>query len=397
MKPLIYLDHAATTPLRSEVLDAMQPFLQSVYGNPSSLYRLGREANKAIVAAKESIAACLSVASPDDLIFTAGGTESNNLALKGVAFGLAHRGKHIITSQIEHPAILEPCAWLATQGFEITYLPVDAEGFVNPADLAAALRPDTILVSIMHGNNEIGTLQPIGVLGDLARQNGTLFHTDAVQTVGKLAMDLTALPVDLVSVSGHKLYGPKGVGLLYANEAVRTVLMPLLHGGGQQQGFRSGTENVAAIVGLAKALALATAERAQTVSHLRALQQQLIAGIREIAPQAKLNGPQYPEHRVPGIVNVSFSPVEGEALVLRMDLEGIAVSSGSACHSGQLNASYVVMATGVDETAAKSTLRFSLGKDTTATEIDAVLTALPRVLVRTGYLGQPHASASVSP
>ncbi len=394
-KPSIYMDNAATSQMLPEVTEAMQPYLGAIYGNPSSLHTAGKQAAKAMAQARAQIAQYLNVASSEEIIFTHGGTESNNMVFKGITEALINKGRHVITSVIEHPAVLEPCAWLEQKGWQVTYLPVNAEGFVSPNTLSEAIRPDTVLISVMHGNNEMGALQPIEALGALARERGILFHTDAVQTVGKLPLNLQNMPVDLLSCSAHKLHGPKGVGFLYASANAHEHLRPLLHGGGQEGGYRSGTENLAGIVGMAKALKLAIEGIPGHTQAIQAMQKRLIQGIMDIAPQARLNGPLDENLRVPGNLNFSFAPVEGEALVLRFDLEGICVSSGSACHSGQLNGSHVLNAMGCTDDEAKSTVRFSLSHTNTLAEVEAVLAALPRVLQRAGYFRSHPATATI--
>lgn len=396
---MLYLDHAATTPLRAEVAEAMAPFWQERFGNPSSLHHVGKAAHKALREARAQIAQALGGVDPSTLIATSGATEANNLALKGLAFGLRHQGRHLISTPIEHPSVLEPLAWLRSEGWDITFLPPDAEGRVSPDDLAAALRPDTVLVSIMHGNNEIGVLQPLEALGSVTRAHNVLFHVDAVQTVGKLPLNLTHVPVDCLSLSAHKLYGPKGVGLLYANIPTQTHLTPWLHGGGQESGCRSGTENLPGLVGLATALTLALEEQPQLTPRLHALQERLLTDLLALAPEARLNGPRNVTQRVPGNVNVSFPPLEGEALVLRLDLEGICVSSGSACHQGRLTGSHVLHALGTDDATAQSSLRLSLGRTTTEGDLDRFLDALPRALAKAGYPQplQTHPSCSPAP
>jgi cysteine desulfurase len=384
-KPFIYADHAATTPLRREVLDAMAPVLTENFGNPSSLHQNGKAARKAFWDAVFKISALLKSPTDADIIFTSGATEANNMAIKGIAWGLQHKGQHIITSQIEHSATLEPCQWLTGQGWDVTFLPVDAEGFVSPHSLKNAIRPDTVLISLIHGNNEVGTLQPIELLGQIAREKQVFFHLDAVQTIGKIPIALDTMPVDLLSCSAHKLYGPKGVGFLYANTVAREVLTPLIHGGGQQRGFRSGTENLAGVVGLATALELAIQEMTAQNQTLYALQEKLMAGILETVPTARLNGPRNVIQRVPGNVNFSFPPLDGEGLVLRFDLQGICISSGSACHDALIEGSHVLQAMGAGNVAAKSAIRFSLGYQNTSEEVDRILEGLPRVLRRAGY------------
>lgn len=379
----IYLDHAATTPLDPQVREAMAPFWETIYGNPSSLHRWGREAKKAMESARSCIAECLN-ATPDEIIFTSGGTEANNQALLGVARHFQHlAGRHLITSSVEHPSVLNPCRALASQGWKVTCLPVDSEGRVSVSDLEAALCEETVLVSIMHGNNEIGTLQPIEAIGTLLKRRGIFFHTDAVQTAGKLPLDLAALPVDALTLSGHKLYGPKGTGLLYVR---KTALQPqpLLLGGGQESDRRSGTENLPGLVGLAAALQQSLARMPEETPRLYRLQESLIQGIEAQIPGALLNGPRNLPDRVPGNVNFSFPPSTGDALVLQMDMKGIAVSSGSACHSAVIEPSHVVLATGQSEPVAQSTLRFSLGRGTRQEDLEAVLAVLPGIVERLG-------------
>ncbi len=379
-KPRIYLDHAATTPVDPVVLEAMRPFLESVYGNPSSLHSFGQEARKALDVARSTVAACLS-AQPEEIVFTSGATEADNWLIAGAAKALAHQGRHVVTTTIEHPAVGNACEALQAQGWDITWLPVDADGFVSVQDVEAALRPETALVSVIHGNNEVGTLQPITEIGALLRARGVLFHTDAVQTVGKLPIALDALPVDYLTLSAHKLYGPKGVGALYIRNGA-PVPSPLIIGGGQERDLRSGTENLPGIVGLAKALELATARMSEEMPRLRGLQERLMAGILASIPQAVLNGPRDVGLRVPGNVHFSFPPAEGEALVLRLDLKGIAASSGSACHSAVIEPSRIVKALGKSDAIARATLRFSLGRATTEADIETVLAVLPDIVQR---------------
>lgn len=378
-QPAIYLDHAATTPMAEAVREAMLPYLGELYGNPSSLHRIGKRAAKAIDAARQAMADCLGIR-PTELIFTSGATEADNLAILGLARALAGQGRHLVTTAIEHPAVQEPCRYLEQQGWDVTWLPVDAEGFVSVEDVRSALRPDTVLVSIIHGNNEVGTIQPIEAIGEMLRTKGVLFHIDAVQTVGKLPMNFGYLPVDYASMSAHKLYGPKGVGALYVRDGV-PVPEPLLMGGGQEGNVRSGTENVAGIVGFAKALQLAT-ERAPSESlRLRELQKTFIQQAEAALPHAILNGPRDVKRRVPGNVHFSFPPYQGEALVLKLDLKGIAVSSGSACHSEALVPSRIVLALGKSEELARATLRFSMGVGTTRQDLEKTIQALSGMLV----------------
>lgn len=376
----IYLDHAATTPVDPLVLEAMLPFLQGQFGNPSSLHYWGREARKAMEMARQSIANNLGC-KPEELYFTSGATEADNLAIFGVTDALKQQGRHLITTSIEHAAVANACEKLEAQDWAVSWLPVDEAGFVAPETLTAAIRPDTVLASIIHGNNEIGTIQDIQTLGEILKAKKVLFHVDAVQTIGKLPFNLTELPIDYLSLSGHKIYGPKGVGALYVREGA-PLPTPLIVGGGQENNIRSGTENLAGIVGLAKALELATLQMEQETSRLRQLQARLIETVQTLAPNAILNGPQDVSKRVPGNVHFSFPPGEGEALVLHFDLKGIAVSSGSACHSEAIEPSRIVKALGKNEAIAKATVRFSLGKSNTETDIHRVAEVLPGILKR---------------
>ncbi|MGI6567837.1 MAG: cysteine desulfurase NifS [Firmicutes bacterium] len=371
----IYLDHASTTPMRPEVLQAMLPFLEEQYGNPSSIYDTGRTARQALDRARDRIALIIG-ASPREIVFTSGGSEADNLAIKGAAFALRGRGSHIITSAIEHHAVYNPCHYLEKQGFRITVLPVDADGLVDPAAVEAALTPETILVSIMHANNEIGTIQPIAEIGKILRERKILFHTDAVQTVGHIPVNVQELGVDLLSLSAHKFYGPKGVGALYVRRGVR--LDPLVHGGAQEHNRRAGTENVAGIVGMAEALALAAEEMDKEAQRQRELRDRLIDGIMDRIPHTRLNG--HPKERLPGNVSVCFEFIEGEALLLNLDMHGIAASSGSACTSGSLEPSHVLLALGLPHEIAHGSLRMTLGRGTTAADIDTVLEVLPGIV-----------------
>jgi cysteine desulfurase len=370
---MIYLDYAATSPLSPTALEAMLPFLTEHYGNPSSLHRPGVRGRKALNQAAETLAACLG-ADPERMILTSGGSEANNLAILG---SLAHLPPaHLITSAVEHSAVTNPCKELARRGWELTVLPVTKTGVVTPESLAAALRPNTKLVSMMHGNNEMGALNDLIALGTLCRERDVLFHTDAVQTAGKLPINLNAWPVDYLSLSAHKFYGPKGVGALLLGPNAPWP-QPLMWGGTHQHGVRPGTENVAGGVGMAAALQECMDRMADVLPRTQALTQQLIEGIEAAIPHALLNGPRDLTQRVPGNVHFSFPGVEGEALVLQFDLKGIAVSSGSACHSGKIEPSHVILALGRTEQAAKSTVRFSLGCHTTAEDIARVLAVTP--------------------
>ncbi len=371
----IYMDNAATTRVKPEVLRAMLPALEETYANPSSIHQAGREARKAVDAARRQVAKALG-AQPKEIYFTGCGTESDNWAIKGIAAARGNRGRHIITTAIEHHAVLHTCETLRGQGFEITYLPVDENGLVSAASVEAALRHDTILVSVMMANNEIGTIQPLAEIGALCRSRKVAFHTDAVQAVGSIPVDVEKLSVDLLSLSAHKFHGPKGVGALY----VRTgVLLPnFMDGGAQERGKRGGTENVAGILGLGAAIELATADLPGHMARLGALRDRLIEGILARIPEVRLNG--HRERRLPGYVNVSIRYVEGEALLLRLDLCGVCGSSGSACTSGSLDPSHVLLAIGLPHEIAHGSLRLSLSDDTTVEEVDEVLRILPEVV-----------------
>ena len=370
----IYLDNAATTAVSPEVMEAMLPYFTGVYGNASSIHAFGREAKRAIENARRQVMKALHAAAPQEIYFTAGGTESDNWAIKAVA--LAKGTGHIITTAIEHHAVLHTCQWLQKRGFAVTYPPVDEYGRVTEAQVEKALREDTILVSVMAANNEIGTVQPIAEIGALCRERGVLFHTDAVQAMGAIPIDVQAMHIDLLSLSGHKLHGPKGAGALYVRKGVK--LDSYLHGGAQERGFRAGTENVPAIVGLGKALEIAQANIADNAARMTALRQRLIDGLMERVPGTRLNG--HPTERLPGNANLSFDKVEGEALLLRLDLMGVAGSSGSACTSGTLDPSHVLLALGLTQAQANGALRLTIGTDTTQEEIDQVLEILPPIV-----------------
>ncbi len=372
----IYLDHAATTPMRQEAYEAMIPYLTETFGNPSSIHAFGRTVRKDLEDARERVANALNV-HPREIYFTGGGTEADNMAVLGIAAKLQDKGKHIITSAIEHHAVLHTCEALARQGYSLTVLPVDKFGMVSPSELEKAIRSDTILVSIMQANNEVGTIQPIKELAAIAHEKGVLFHTDAVQTVGNIPLDIKGLGVDFLSASAHKLYGPKGVGLLYIRRG--TKLASIAYGGAQEGSMRPGTENVAGIIGFARALELAITEQPETSQHLISLRDKLIKGLTAL-PDVSLNG--HPQQRLPGNVNVSVERVEGESLILSLDMAGIAVSSGSACTSGSLEPSHVLMAMGLSHQRAHGSLRFTLGKSTTQEDIDYVLEVMPGIIER---------------
>ena len=374
---LIYLDHSATTPTRPEVLEAMIPFFTEHFGNASSIYRIGRENRKVVDAARADVAKALG-AEPSEIFFTASGSESDNWAIKGAASARASKGRHLITSSIEHPAILQVFEALAKTGFEVTFLPVDADGIVHAETLQAAMRPDTTLVSIMTANNEIGTVQSIAELAAIAKAGGALFHTDAVQAAGNIRVDVKEMGVDMLTISAHKFYGPKGIGALYVRKGVR--IDPLLHGGHQERGKRAGTENVPGIVGMAKALQLAVAELDAHSRHQLTLRDLAMAGILERIPYVKLNG--HPTQRLPGNLNLSFRFIEGESLLLMLDMKGIAASSGSACTSGSLDPSHVLLAIGLPHEIAHGSLRLSFGNVNTEEDVHFLIDNLVGIVER---------------
>jgi cysteine desulfurase len=390
----VYLDHAATTPVDLAVVEAMLPYFTECFGNPSSIYRLGRAALQALDDARAITAEVLHC-SPKDIVFLGGGSESDNLAIKGAAFVAREQGKgnHIITSAIEHHAVLHACDYLKAFGFDVTVLPVDRDGRVSPADLQAAIRPDTVLTSIMYANNEIGVIQPIAELGAICREHNVLFHTDAVQAAGALTLDVDALNVDLMSLTAHKFYGPKGVGALYVRRGVQ--LMSQINGGGQERRRRAGTENVPGIVGFAAALQLAEERRSSYVEHCTMLRDRLIDELIARVPYTQVNG--HRTARLANNVNLSFAYAEGESLLLLLDQAGISASSGSACASGSLNPSHVLMALGMDADRAHGSVRLTLGKDTTTHDIEYVLAKLPPMVERLRSVSpqwQEHATVS---
>lgn len=373
----IYMDNAATTRVTEPVAQAMLPYLTEIYGNPSSVHAFGREARKAMEAARRQVAEALG-AQPNEIYFTGCGTESDNWAIRGAAEKHKSRGRHIITSAIEHHAVLHTCQRLEKEGFSVTYLPVDEYGLVSPQSLKEALREDTILVSVMLANNEIGTIEPIEELSAIAREAGALFHTDAVQAIGSVKIDVNQLGVDMLSLSGHKFHAPKGVGALYIRSGVR--IGRLMEGGAQERAQRPGTENLASIVGLGKAIELACADIEGHNQKLAAMRDRMIEGILSGIPEARLNG--HPQKRLPGNVNVSVRYVEGESLLLNLDFKGIAASSGSACTSGSLDPSHVLLAIGLSHETAHGSLRFSLSEENTAQEVDQVVRALSEITER---------------
>jgi len=376
MKP-IYLDYACTTPADPAVVQAMIPYFHDAFGNPSAIYSYGQEAKSAIEKARSTIASLIG-ARDEEIVFTSGGTEADNFALKGVAFANQKKGNHIITSAIEHHAVLESCKFLSKMGFKITYLPVDHFGLVNPDDVEKAITDKTILISVMHANNEVGTIQPIAEISRIAREAGVYLHTDAVQTAGHIPADVNELGVDLLSISAHKLYGPKGVGALYIRKG--TKLMTFMHGGGQERGRRASTENVPGIVGFGQAAELVQPELDVEMIRLTNLRDILITGILNKIDRIHLNG--HPVKRLPNNVNISVEFVEGESMCLNMDMAGICASTGSACSSASLEASHVLLAMGLDPVQAHGSLRFTLGKWTTEEEINKVLEVLPRIVTK---------------
>jgi cysteine desulfurase len=372
----IYMDNAATTRVRPDVLDAMLPWFTEDFGNASSVHSYGRKAQRAVDAARDSVAKLLG-ATAQEIYFTSGGTESDNWAIKGYAHKHQDKGRHIITSAIEHHAVLHSFEALKKQGFDVTFLPVDQYGVVQPETLKAAMRPDTILVSIMLANNEIGTIEPIAELAKIAHECGAIFHTDAVQAVGHIPVDVKALGVDMLTLSAHKFHGPKGIGLLYIRKGVN--LENLIDGGAHERGRRAGTTNHPGIIGLTKALELAVAEMPETSKRVSALRDRLIQGVLKVR-DARLNG--HPTLRLPGNASFAFSGMEGEALVLSLDIAGIAASSGSACSSGSLEPSHVMMAIGVPIGAAQSALRLSLDEDNTEEEVDYTIEKVTQIIER---------------
>jgi cysteine desulfurase len=384
MKP-IYMDHNATTPLRAEVLEAMLPYLKESFGNASSIHAFGREAAKGINQARQQVAAALGC-QPEEVVFTGCGTEADNQAIKGIAYAHRERGDHIITTPIEHHAVLHTCQYLERQGFQVTYLPVDQYGMVDPDDVRQAITNRTVLLSVMHANNEVGTVQPLAEIGRIAREKGVTLHTDAVQTFGKLPTKVDELGVDLLSLSAHKLYGPKGVGALYVRKGTR--LDPLLHGGHHERNRRAGTENVAGIVGLGRAVELALVEMEEEAGRLATLRDRLWESIAAHVEGVRRNGPPLallrasPTQALPGTLNVCFEYIEGESIILSLDMKGVAVSSGSACTSDSLEPSHVLLAMGVEPAIAQGSVRFSLGRDNTAEQVDHVLAELIPIIER---------------
>ena len=377
MNEIIYFDNAATTPIRPEVYDAMRPYIESCYGNPSSVYKLARESKKAVDLARKQVADAIN-ADSGEIFFTGCGSESDNWAIKGVALALKDKGKHIITTNIEHHAILHTCEFLEENGYEVTYIPVDEYGMVSADDIKKAIRPDTILVSVMTANNEIGTIEPIKEIGAVCREKGVYFHTDAVQAVGHIKIDVKEMNIDLLSLSGHKIGAPKGIGALYIRKGVK--IKNLIHGGQQEKGKRAGTENVIGIAALGKAIELAVSEMEDTTERLKYLRDKIINGVLKNIEYSRLNG--HPEERLPGNVNISFEFIEGESMLLMLDAKGICASSGSACTSGSLDPSHVLLAIGLPHEKAHGSLRISLGYQNTEEEVDKLLEVLPPIVQR---------------
>ncbi len=373
----IYFDNAATTPLKPSVLEAMMPFLTEGFGNPSSVYEIARNSRKAIEASRDKVAAAIGCAS-NEIFFTGSGTEADNWAIKGIAEAYAHKGNHIITLCIEHHAVLHTCKYLENKGFDVTYLPVKPDGILDLDVLRASITDKTILITIMYANNEIGVIQPVKEIGEIARERGILFHTDAVQAVGSLDVNVKEQNIDMLSLSAHKFGGPKGVGVLYAKKGIK--LLPFIHGGGQEGRKRAGTENVSGIVGLGTAIEEAVSNLSQKTAHILGLREKLIDGVLTNIPNTQLNGNR--QMRLPGNVNISFDFIEGESLLLMLDLKGIYASSGSACTSGSLDPSHVLLSLGLPHEKAHGSLRISLGERNTTQEVDTFLAELPPIVKR---------------
>lgn len=373
----IYLDYNATTPIDQEVLDSMIPYLKDIYGNPSSIHSFGSDAKAAIDLARERVSSFLS-SRTSEIIFTTSGSESNNYAIKGTAFANRDRGDHLITTGVEHASCLETFRHLESMGFKVTYIGVDSKGSIDPAEVEEAVTDKTILISCMFVNNETGVITPVARISEIARKKGITFHTDAVQAAGKINIDLKELPVDLLSISSHKIYGPKGVGALFVRKGTR--LTSLIHGGGQERGKRSGTENVAGIVGMGKACELLRLEPADETYRIKKLRDRLHNGLLQVVDNVELNGDSI--NRVNNTLNLCFYGIHGESLVMNLDIEGIAVSTGSACSEGNVDPSHVLLAMGQDRDKAISSLRFSIGRFTTEDDIEMVLRKIPSVLER---------------
>ncbi|MDF2985265.1 MAG: cysteine desulfurase NifS [Eubacterium sp.] len=374
---IIYLDHAATTYVKPEVFEAMKPYFSEHFGNASSIYTIGRDSKKAVEEAREKVAKAIG-AQAREIYFTGSGSEADNWALKGIADANKKKGNHIITSAIEHPAVMESCKYLASQGFEITYLPVDSDGVVSLDELKKAIKSTTILISIMFANNEIGTIQPIQEIGAIAREKGIVFHTDAVQAIGNVAIDVEKLNIDMLSLSGHKFYGPKGVGALYIRKGVK--ITSFMHGGHQERGKRASTENIPGIIGLGKAMDLAAENMEAYNKKLLNLREKTIEGLMAKVPYIRLNG--HRTNRLPGNVNISFEYIEGESLLLMLDMINVCGSSGSACSSGSLDPSHVLMAIGLPHEIAHGSLRLTFGEENTEEDVDFILEEIPKIVNR---------------
>ncbi len=373
----IYLDHAATTPARPEVVQAMLSYFTDSFGNPSSVYSYGAEAREALAEAREKVAKLIG-ANADEIVFTSGGTEADNYAIQGKAYANQEKGNHIITTPIEHHAVLDTCRWMEKRGFDVTYLPVDGYGLVDPGDVKKVITNKTILISVMHANNEVGTIQPIAEISKIAREANVCFHTDAVQTAGHIPIDVNLLGVNLLSMSAHKLYGPKGTGALYIRKG--TVIDKYLHGGEQEKNRRASTENVAGVVGFGVAAEMALCELTREAARITTLRDRLTSGIIERIDDVYMTG--HPVKRLPNNVNLRVGYVEGESILLNLDIEGICASSGSACTSSSLDPSHVMLALGVPPDQARSTIRFTLGRMNTDEEIDHVMETLPKIVQR---------------
>jgi cysteine desulfurase len=369
------MDHSATSPVKKEVFEVMKPYLKESYGNASTFYSLGREAKVAMENARENVAKLIG-ANPEEIIFTSGGTESDNIAIQGIAYKLQSKGKHIITSSIEHPAVIETCKGLENKGFKVSYLPVYKNGIIKISDLKKAIADETILITIMHANNEIGTIQPIAEIGEVAKKHDIKFHCDGVQSVGKIPVDVNKLNVDLLSVSAHKLHGPKGVGALYIKKG--TKLKPILFGGGQENDLSPGTENIPGIVGLAKACEIAKLELENNFTYLTNLQEKLIDGVLDNIEESYLNGDR--EKRLPGNVNFRFTGIEGESIVLMLDSKGIAGSTGSACSSKKLTPSHVLKAIGLEDLDSHGSLRLTIGMENNEEEVITVIEEIKSIV-----------------
>lgn len=387
----IYFDHSATTPVDNEVAALMMEYMTEKFGNPSSIHSFGREVKKSVDEARQQLASLLN-ANSNEIFFTSGGTEADNLALKGLAFANRKKGNHIITTCIEHHAILHTCDYLEKNGFTVTYLPVDENAMVRLEDVKKAITDKTILISVMFANNEVGTIQPIKEIGQLAREKGIYFHTDAVQAVGNYPIDVKEYSIDLLTLSAHKFHGPKGIGALYIRRGVR--IDAVQHGGGQERSLRAGTENVPGIVGLGKAAEIAQQDMTKKIARISTLRDKLIKGLMEKVPDIKLNG--HPTQRMPGSVNFSFLYVEGESLLLNLDLKGIAASSGSACTSGSLDPSHVLLAMGLTHEVAHGSLRLTLGRGNTEEDVEYCLTVLPEIVGRLRSMSPLSASSKMS-